>query len=278
MKWCDEDDNGWPLNPSYYGGPFQDPAPTSIKNSNPAGLAHDVTFTSGTWCGPFMVYNKTTAFTGTIYWSSHCADDDYNLDLLTPLLAGVSQQTESKLGGPGGIPLLHLEFDSDETIDHYDGNPWWKSFHQAVDQGGSAAANMVNNHKAIVIGRWVMDCADGVFTSFHGCRSEVHPVLGLAIQTKPIPTGAGTEEWQFFLRGRGDQGYCGDDNMAGIWDHTLFRFPGRPGYAEANVFDVWVHKDRVDCQPKWDGDDLLLDCHLPYTSDWIVGTVHINYK
>lgn len=276
MMWCQEDpDNGWPLNPGYYGGPFQDPAQTNIKHEQTQGYAHDVYFTNGTWCGPFMVYNKTVMFTGTIYWSSHSSDDDYNMDLLTPLLSGVSQQVENKLGI---TPLLHLEFDSDETIDHYDGNPWWKAFHQAVDGGDQAAHYMVDGLQAIVIGRWVMDCAFGTFTSFHGCRAEVHPVLGLAIQTKATPKGPGVEEWQFFLRGRGNQGYCGDDDITGIWKDTVFRFPGRSGPAQVDPLDIWVNKSRVDFDLKWDGDDLLLICDLPYTSDWIVGTIRITYQ
>lgn len=270
MQWCDTDpDNGWPVNPGYYGGYNQDPAKTSITNRVSQNYAHNVTFNTGL-CGltnGFMVYDKTVMFTGSLFWASHASDDDYNMDLLTPMLAGTSLQVET---WHGSLPLLHLEFDSDETIDHYDGNPWWKQFHNAVDSSGAAAAALVDWSNAIVIGRWVMDCA-------HDCRAEVHPVLGLAVQTKPRPTGAGVEEWQFFLRARGNQGYCGDDNVGGIWSDTTFRFEGRPGSATATASDVWVHKSRVTYDLAWDGDDLLLTGHLPYTSDWIVGTVQITY-
>lgn len=279
MKWCQEDpDNGFPLNPGYYGGPFQDPAadPIGSKQLVSAGQvspgATTLTRSNLAWLlgiYGFVTYNKTAMFTGTIYWASHSwADDDYNMDLLTPLLAGVSKQTESKLGN---IPLLHLEYDSDETIDHYDGNSWWRSFHQAVDNNTQLAHAMVDGCKAIVIGKWVMD---GV----HGCRAEVHPVLGLAIQTKPTPAGAGSEEWHFFLRGRGNQGWWGSDNVTGIYNPTIFRFRGRPGIHSAHCYDVWVHKDRVDYDLKFDGNDVLLICKLPYTSDWIVGTLSMTYS
>jgi hypothetical protein len=271
MKWCQLDqDNGWQLNPGYFGGPFQDPLTTTIKNQQPQGFAHDVSYTSGTWCGPFMVYSQTVIFTGSIYWGDHSNDDDYNMDLLTPWFAGASVQAQTKWGN---IPLLHLEFDSDETIDHYDGNPWWKSFHDAVDNNSCVqdACNIVDGHKAIVIGRWVMDCE-------HNCNPEVHPVLGLAIQPQPTPSGSGVEEWHFFLRGRGDQGWCGSDDVEGIWADTVFRFPGRPGPAQASVFNVRVDDQRVTESLGWDGDDLLLTGHLPYTDDWIVGTVRITYQ
>ena len=279
MKWCQEDpDNGFPINPGYYGGPFQDPATSPIgdKQFVSAGQVSPgaVTWTRSTLAWllgiyGFVTYNKTAMFTGTIYWASHSSgDDDYNMDLFTPLLAGVSKQTETKLGN---IPLLHLEFDSDETIDHYDGNAWWRSFHQAVDDNEQIAHAMVDGCKAIVIGRWAMD---GV----HGCRAEVHPVLGLAIQTKPTPAGAGTEQWQFFLRGRGNQGWWGSDNCTGIYNPTIFRFRGRQGIYSAHCFDVWVHKDRVDYDVQFDGNDVLLICKLPYTSDWIVGTLSMTYS
>jgi hypothetical protein len=48
-----------------------------------------------------------------------------------------------------GRDSLHVELDSDETIDNFE-TPWWSEFHNAVDNG--AASSMLNDTESIVTG------------------------------------------------------------------------------------------------------------------------------
>ena len=141
--------------------------------------------------GPFGGHADWTAatYTGRIFWSDHSSDDDdYNFNLSTPDRAG------STTANPTSV---QLEFDSDETIDHFH-SLWWKNFHSAVDDSNHRASSMVYNKEAIVIGLLGLDCA-------HTCGSEIHPVFVLAIHIKEDPSD---DVWAIFVRNWGDEGYC----------------------------------------------------------------------
>jgi hypothetical protein len=95
---------------------------------------------------------------------------------------------------------MHMEFDSDETIDHFN-TPWWNSFHSAVDAPGSSQAHAaIDNHRMIAIGLLGLDCA-------HSCSSELHPLFALAIQTADSPD-PNDDTWAIFVRNWGNEGYC----------------------------------------------------------------------
>jgi hypothetical protein len=151
-------------------------------------------------------------YTGQAIWDGHSApgtDDDYNINLITP----------DKAGAVTGADRLHTEFDSDETIDHFD-SPWWNALH-AVADNDPAAGVLVNNQDAIVTGLLGLDCE-------HGCSAELHPVWAMAIRVKNV---AADETWAMFVRNWGDEGYCSQ------YQHYLdleggrftFRLPWRPG-------------------------------------------------
>src|SRR5262249_27557430 len=79
-------------------------------------------------------------YEGLLFWEDHSTpgtDDDYNFRLMPAGQAGLVQ---ANLNHP--YPGLELEFDSDETIDHFH-TPWWTSFHKAVDAGDQQAQAMV---------------------------------------------------------------------------------------------------------------------------------------
>lgn len=101
---------------------------------------------------------------------------------------------------------IGVEFDSDETIDHFDGSAIWKSFHDAVDNDDNKAHGMVDRHDAVIIGLMGMD-------EMHGTYSEIHPVHALAVREgSQAFTGdvldPAHDRWFFFVRNWGDEGEC----------------------------------------------------------------------
>ena len=149
---------------------------------------------------------EPATYEGLLTWGEHSAqgtDDDYSLELQTPNGSGATT------GNGGG--QVRLEFDSDETIDNFDGNPWWNQFHQAVratdfaqtfQLPGNFAGQLINGHLAVVTGLVGLDTA-------HTPATESHPVFIMAIQTnrKAALTG-GVDRWAFFVRNWGNEGFC----------------------------------------------------------------------
>jgi hypothetical protein len=146
---------------------------------------------------------EPATYEGTLSWESHSSwyeDDDYSIDLKTPNGAGA---TAARLEG------IHLEFDSDETIDHFDSSPWWRQFHEKVDDSDADAAGAINGHLAVVTGLIGLDTA-------HSVSTESHPVYAMAIQTdRKSALAGGTDKWAIFARNWGNEGYCSQHN------HTL---------------------------------------------------------
>ena len=319
-------DNNLPLNPHFHGGwyqrmPYCQKCNFNMNKFNQGtifttnNVAHDVFTTSGTWCGPFVNYRKIAMFTGRIYWESHASDDDYNMGLWTPAMAGVHLNTQryydpkkpnpysnqmgtigacpppgcdannwpsnyaiEKFVDKGHYPILTVEFDSDETIDHWDKPDelayfWWDDFHyNAVDKADWKAQKMIDGKKAMAIGVWCMDGA-------HWYRPEIHPVYGLAIQTEDISSGTqGQEVWQFFIRNRGNQNWCGEQvKVKDPIPDWYFRFPGQPKAVDAKV--VYLKNDEsVKCKLMKKGNDVLLRMHLPGKKYWAAGTITIVWK
>src|SRR5205823_12840988 len=65
-------------------------------------------------------------YEGKIFWEEKSApgqDDEYSLNLLTPGGAGATDKNHII----DGQRTIHLEFDSDETIDHFH-TAWWEGF------------------------------------------------------------------------------------------------------------------------------------------------------
>jgi hypothetical protein len=156
-------------------------------------------------------------WTGPITWDGHSSpgtDDDYNVNLTPPNGAGLTASS-------GGT--IHSEFDSDETIDHFN-TPWWKSFHSAVDDSDAKARAMIDNKQAILIGLAGLDCE-------HGCATEMHPVYGMAVHVKDDPND---DTWAIFVRNSGDEGYCSQDQHYLDATRIAFVVP-RPGAATVGV-------------------------------------------
>lgn len=210
-----------PPDPSFFSDPWR-----SIKNffglcdaggqfsinSEPVGHTNwgeatytDPSITWNTWDDPNPPYGNPP-FGG---------DDDYNMNIVTPLAPDQTSHAGTTSVNPDSIGI---EFDSDETIDHYDANAWWKAFHIAVKESQDAALpqlvlagkkflednvgyHNVNYHEAVVTGVLGLDGTHG--------GSEIHPVHVLAIRlAAPLHVDANNDHWAFFVRNSGDEGEC----------------------------------------------------------------------
>jgi len=150
---------------------------------------------------------EPATYEGKLEWFEHSSpgsDDDYSLDLHPFNRDGV---TAANNGGNA----IHIEFDSDETIDHFDSSLWWHGFHDVVDQSEIAAAprrvregphSLIDGDLAEVTGMVGIDAA-------HTPAAELHPVYAIAIQTdRKAAFDGGTDKWAIFARNWGDEGYC----------------------------------------------------------------------
>lgn len=132
-------------------------------------------------------------YEGSVYWDNHTSpggDDDYNFSMCR----------NDRALYTAGYNHIHTEFDSDETVDQWDGtNTWWDRFHNAVDDSDEDARKLLNGNYAQVIG---LVGLDGGHSDFH---SELHPVYGMLIHLSDDPSD---DQWSFFIRNWGDEGYC----------------------------------------------------------------------
>ena len=175
-------------------------------------------------------------YEGTLRFDGHSeppSDDDYNFRLIP---------TVGQPGlGKNNNGSFELEFDSDETIDHFH-TPWWDAFHKAVDKdfvvprvgtdigdGGKAARALVDGSFAIVTGLFGLDCE-------HSSSSELHPVWAMAIRLAAPPSQT-DEVWPMFVRNWGDEGFCSQDqHYLDLLSNTYtFRLPWRPGATSVTV-------------------------------------------
>jgi hypothetical protein len=250
LVWDQVDDNWIPKNPRWYWQVAHQGKPDSIPDADKLG--HDFRATeagvdrgnppfttqaistdtasgwNSIWCAVGGHGDKlrghlnwmAATYEGTIYWESHSspgADDDYNFRLVPPNQEGLVTANHGSLG---------LEFDSDETIDHFH-TPWWSKFHQAVDDDNRKAKALVDGKFAIVTGLLGLDCE-------HSSATELHPVYAMAIRVAEDPAD---ETWAMFVRNLGNEGYCSQDLHAlDLLDHSYtFRLPWRPGATSVRV-------------------------------------------
>jgi hypothetical protein len=153
---------------------------------------------------------------GMLTWDDHGGgDDDYTLNL--------SRDDEALFTEDH---WLQIEFDSDETIDHFH-SPWWTKFHSLVDQEDAQKSSLGpvvhfagdafgGKAEAIVIGLMGLDCV-------HACDPEIHPVWAMAIRVSP---SRNDDMWAFFVRNWGDEGFCGrGDHKLDQPRSVTFRLP-----------------------------------------------------
>ncbi|OGF66381.1 MAG: hypothetical protein A2Y62_12455 [Candidatus Fischerbacteria bacterium RBG_13_37_8] len=263
LYWNDTDDNGIPLNITWGYQLTRKPTdadyyPDIRKIAPKTSFNHCVGFTCGVerdysnatdqsiykdygmfGCGPHVNWGGVT-IEGWLKWSSKSAvgkDDEYNYWFFPDDGRGATLHYGGNKGG------IQLEFDSDETIDHFH-TSWWDSFHNAVDEGDPylKAHSMVDNKFAIVSGLWGLDCGHVE------CQSEIHPVWSIAIQVKKTYD---TERWAMFSRNWGNEGYCGTShhniNYPQQGDKYVYKFklPWRSGATSVSWTDEFLMKDNI---------------------------------
>ena len=157
-------------------------------------------------------------------WGDHGADDDYTFTYTAD-----GQANPLSVNGRSG---LHVEFDSDETIDHFSAQEW-NDFHNAVDNNKTQAELLFDGHTdkggyAILTGMFGLD-------GEHGMKAELHPLFALAIRRDTFENSQNDEAWLMFVRNQGDEGFCSSSEWdLGLEDYTV-RLPWRAGMQAVNV-------------------------------------------
>ncbi len=227
LVWDKEDANGGPLDPYWGLEKIQNEIPPREQGQHPypceldpyagkctenKGIVKDpplfpnsVICKIGNFTAPFDGHADWIVATqqGCVDWEGHTPDDDYNFRLFPP------NRNRSGLTKNNG-QFIGLEFDFAETLVNAD-LPTWTSVREQVDledngqQSHQAEigallnpGNPAVNPRAAVVGIFGLDCE-------HGCKSEVHPVLAFAVETKADPND---NTWVLFVRNWGTGGYC----------------------------------------------------------------------
>lgn len=228
-------------------------------------------------------------YTGQIHWDewsgSITGDDDYNMLLDTPDTTG---------SGPAGVTFgnpqqMKLEFDSDETVDQFDQQPWWSRLHYYVDLNDRATIDhFVDGHDAVVTGLLGIDQVHGVsgIGLLPAGGSEVHPVHILAIREQP--PGAidpANDTWVIFARNWGDEGECG--SLQHFLDaNTVTVDLPRPGNVPADAVGLptgdntfYAHGTSVGpaIHPSAQGVQVSFNLQSGADKPFEVGEVHLNW-
>jgi hypothetical protein len=164
---------------------------------------------------------------GTASWGDHSGvvqqifgDDDYTFSF-----------TSDQPGNPlsvNGRAGLHIEFDSDETIDHFT-NSEWSTFHQAVDNDDKAQAEQYFDGHTILTGMYGLDTDH--------MKAELHPLFAIATRrdTHNFENSDGDEAWLMFVRNLGDEGFCSYKLWSAEFEDYTVHLPWRPGMASVQV-------------------------------------------
>ena len=214
-------------------------------------------------------------YEGTVTWGGHSNswydDDDYYFDVARSDLALATASD-----GHG----IHLEFDSEQTVDAWDDTgTWWDDFHHNyVDDSDQAAHGRIDNKDVFAIGMLGLD-------KQHGVHSELNPVYSMFVH---VQDDAAEDKWAFFFKNWGNEGYCGDNDEPLDWPtqnvfRVRLRHPVGAGFALTQQ-NVWTYGDDDSCaQQQWtfdiDGNSVLMSFHLrsPGTQCGFVGDLTINW-
>ncbi len=291
------DDNGIPLNPDWQANvanhrfpnpdtcrwPWNDPSNLPDCVSTGQITNKDEHYTCEGWyhatdhgLGGHANWTPAT-FTGMVTWGGHSNsvvdDDDYYVDIDTAGAAGATA------GTPRGV---HVEFDSSETVDVITKDfklPLWRDFQRAVDSGEDShqAHGFLDGKDSIVTGLLGLDFIHNPISA------ESHPAWAFAWHAHSVWFD---DTWAFFVRGGGNQGYCGGNQhyISYLGNRYTFRFPWPPnatgGAAIAGttfLANTTVGAATVSFPPN---EAVLLTFHdLPdSTSPWLIaGELHVKW-
>jgi hypothetical protein len=145
-------------------------------------------------------------------------DDDYTLTFII--------DTNVKPLSVNGKDALHVEFDSDETIDNFKSDEWG-ALRRAMDGDDDALKQQLFAGHSIVTGMFGLD-------GEHELKAELHPLYAIATELDSNNSPQ-DDDWLIFVRNRGDEGFCSSSLWdAGFEDYT-FHLKWRDGATDVNV-------------------------------------------
>jgi hypothetical protein len=197
------------------------------------------------------------AYQGTIQWDSHSKDDDdYNFRLYSDDNSCYTSDNQDVL----------IEFDSDETVDHYDHtSTWWEDFHHnGVDKSDATAESKVNMANAFIIGLLGIDAQ-------HGPHFELHPAFAFFVEE----AAATADTYHFFIRNWGDEGYCSEHKQYLDLNTIKLLIPGASSLTANTVF-TGAKGDNIsgiswEAVPVENGVLLTFNLKNPDQNSWIEG-------
>jgi hypothetical protein len=222
-----------------------------------------VSFTGSGYCGLHVNFEPVT-YEGVVTWNGHAGDDDdYDLNVTRPDSALYSTIASR----------VHIEFDSDETVDNWDDtNTWWNNFHHnGVDDGDAQASAMIDRSSVIVIGMLGLDGS-------HSHKTEIHPVYAMFVYLKDSTFRQ--SNWAFFVRNWGDEGFCADgDQPFETSEYKIkVQIPNVAGLISDSVSDGAQNADQdqlsqmqASMQPYGDGVLMTFTLLPPDKQSWFVG-------
>jgi hypothetical protein len=139
-------------------------------------------------------------------------DDDYTFDTLAQDIVNEPtphNEMSHSLWVTDQNQDPQVEFSDGETVANFSGIQWWSDFQHAAYHGfdssdTASARRFFGNHEAVVIGMVGFDCA-------HSCNTELHPAFAFFVHNVENST-PGDDVWDFFVRNRGNEGFCGGDS------------------------------------------------------------------
>lgn len=140
-------------------------------------------------------------YTGYLRWIHIAADSDYNFSLFREEDDnGLTQNNQMY----NGKRFIEVEFDSREISNRFSTSTW-RNFTVAAGSSDLDDMSQWLNPKSpetppntVITGLFNLDCE-------HDCRSEMHPVYALAIETNDTRDD---DTWAIFVRNWGDGGSC----------------------------------------------------------------------
>lgn len=152
-----------------------------------------------------------STFYGAVNWIHvNFGDGDYNFRMFPyDGSAAVQNGLTKNNNSLDGTQYIEMEFDSAETGNHFQTRTW-REFDAAANSLDDADMKRwldPQHHEtspfAVVTGLFNLDCE-------HDCRSELHPLYVLAVETNSSP---GDNTWAILLRNWGNGGSCSGFNQ-----------------------------------------------------------------
>ena len=229
----------------------------------PNCTSYVVTFNGAVPCGAHVNFMPVT-YEGKVFFVEHrppVLDDEYTFN--------VARDDQSLYDSVSSA--VHIEFDSDETVDNWDDtHTWWDNFHHnGVDVDKPHAQAMIDGSFVKVIGLLGLDAN-------HDGKAELHPVYAMFVRLQGNDTRQSS--WAFFVRNWGNEGFCGDNEqyLYTRQNTVKVQIPNVVGITADNISDGAQNEDNlspmsVSAQPDGDGIRLTFTLLAPEKQSWFVG-------